>query len=110
MNILQVCTKIPFPPKDGGSEAIFAISQGLAKLGHSVTILAVNPPKHYINITNVRIPVGINIIPVDIDTAPKFINLLINLLFTRLPYHITRFCNKKMRVKLTEILNLQKFD
>lgn len=110
MNILQLCTKIPYPPKDGGSNAIFAISKGLARLGHSVTILAVNPPKHFIDIGNIQIPEGIKIIAVNIDTTPNPFDLILNLLFTGKPYHITRFCNRKIKEKLIEILGSEHFD
>ena len=48
MKILQICSKIPFPPKDGGSIAMNILTQGLIKAGNDVKVLAVNTPKHFI--------------------------------------------------------------
>ena len=49
MNILQVCSKTPFPPKDGGSVAMNILTNGLIEAGNDVTVLAVNTPKHFVN-------------------------------------------------------------
>ena len=39
---------MPFPPKDGGSIAMNILTDGLIKCGHTVKVLAVNTPKHFI--------------------------------------------------------------
>ena len=49
MKILQLATKVPYPPKDGGAAGIYIFSEVFSKLGHAVTLLAVNPPKHFIS-------------------------------------------------------------
>jgi hypothetical protein len=41
MKILQICTKVPYPPKDGGAAGIFVFSKAFADLGHEVTILGI---------------------------------------------------------------------
>ncbi|MCC6691077.1 MAG: glycosyl transferase family 1, partial [Bacteroidia bacterium] len=46
MNILQLCSKVPNPPKDGGSVAMDILTQGLIALGANVKILAIATHKH----------------------------------------------------------------
>ncbi|MCL4856927.1 MAG: hypothetical protein KJZ55_06610 [Flavobacteriales bacterium] len=53
MNILQLCSKVPFPPKDGGSIAMDILTQGLIKAGNKVDVLAINTSKHFTDINNV---------------------------------------------------------
>ncbi len=42
MNILQICNKVPFPPKDGGCIAMNNLTQGLIDEGHTVKVIAIN--------------------------------------------------------------------
>ena len=109
MEILQICTKVPYPAKDGGAAGIFVFSKGFADLGHQVTILAVNPPKHFIDTSGFNLQ-NITIIPVNTDTSPKLLHASINLLFTRKPYHISRFSGKRMKEALITILRSRQFD
>lgn len=109
MKILQICTKVPYPPKDGGAAGIFVFSKAFADLGHHVTILAVNPPKHFTDTSGFNFQ-NISIIPVPADTAPKFLHALSNLIFTRQPYHVSRFSDKRMKDALITLLRSQPFD
>ena len=105
MKILQLCTKVPYPPKDGGAAGVFVFSKAFAQLGHTVKILAVNPPKHYIDEEQYEnLPRNITIHPVNFDTAPVWYKALTNLIFSRLPYQIERFVNKGFANELTSIL------
>jgi hypothetical protein len=39
MKILILCSKVPFPPKDGGSIATLGLAKGLAGNSNEITIL-----------------------------------------------------------------------
>lgn len=42
MKILQLASKVPWPPKDGEAIAILTLSKGFFLHGHQVTVLAMN--------------------------------------------------------------------
>ena len=46
MRILQLCNKSPWPPKEGGSIAMNAITQSLLLKGHQVKVVAMNTYKY----------------------------------------------------------------
>jgi glycosyltransferase involved in cell wall biosynthesis len=105
MKILQLSTKVPYPPKDGGAAGIFIFSKTLVKLGHSVAILAFNPPKHFVSSGELNdLPEGICIHSVEIDTRPTFLKALKNLVVQSIPYQVERFVNEKYKQKLIEVL------
>ncbi len=111
MNILQICNKVPFPPKDGGCIAMNNLTQGLINEGHSVKVLSVNTQKHFIDIE--KLPPGYrsktNIEVVFIDTRVKIAAAFFNL-FTNKSYNIQRFHSIPFEKKLIEILKSQTFD
>ena len=105
MKILQLCTKVPFPMKDGGAAGIFVFSKALVEKGNQVLILAVNPPKHFVDESEYSsLPENIQIVPVFINTNPEFIPALKNLLFTRISYNIYRFYHPDFVNKLLFLL------
>jgi polysaccharide biosynthesis protein PslH len=105
MKILQLCTKVPYPPKDGGAEGIYVFTKAFASLGHSVDILAVNPPKHYISESELdNLPSNVRIYPVYINTNVNLFKALRNLVFSGMPYHVERFFHHTYVQHLIEIL------
>jgi len=105
MKILQLTTKVPYPPKDGGAAGIFVFSKVLQELGHSVAILAFNPPKHFISrLALSDLPPSLQIHMVEIDTKPSWYKALTNLIFKTIPYQVERFANQKFEGKLLELL------
>ncbi|MCD4791732.1 MAG: glycosyltransferase family 4 protein [Bacteroidales bacterium] len=112
MRILQIHNKVPYPPKDGGSIAVFNLSEGFAKFGNKVDILALNTKKHSVNLLKIqnKLPKNINIYAVDIDTDIKLLKALKNLLFSSLPYNAERFINNNFKTKLKEILKENTYD
>jgi polysaccharide biosynthesis protein PslH len=112
MKILQLCNKIPFPPVDGGSIAILNISQSFALEGHEVHILAMSTEKHYGEVSDIpeQISAQINFHYVKVNTSIRPIRLLLNLLFSGLPYNAQRFDNSKFRKALHRLLIHQTFD
>lgn len=111
MNILQVCHKVPYPPKDGGCIAINNLTNGLIDLGHYVKVLAINTPKHYTDIASLpkEYRDRTHIEAVDVDTGIKPMDAFINL-FGSESYNMSRFYSKAFEEKLIEILCSQQFD
>jgi hypothetical protein len=111
MRILQVCNKPPYPPRDGGSIAMFSLARSLCRLGHQVTVLTMFTRKH-------RLTAGqkqefakfMDIHSIYVDTSPRWFSLLCNLIFSDKPYHVLRFISKEFEAKLCLILKAEKFD
>ncbi len=125
MKILQLTNKVPYPPRDGGAIASFALTRGLAGAGHDVVLLAMNTTKHFVDvgthndvvethdhaslqpipmINNVRWEI------VPVDTRIRWQKALANLLFSRLPYNAVRFISEAYKLKLISLLKTEKFD
>jgi len=102
MNILQICNKVPLPPKDGGSIAVMQIAEGLQELSNTVSILSLNTKKHYIN-TEQNKHQFIDIQTFDIDTSISPFHLVSNFLFSGKPYNAQRFICEgfAQKIKLT---------
>jgi len=109
MNILQICTKVPFPPKDGGAAAVYALSKTFAKLGHHVDIIAVNPSKHYV-LPNQPDQLPFTIYSISVNTRVLILEAIGNLLFSRTSYHIKRFISEDFKNKLINILENKSYD
>lgn len=111
MNILQICSKVPFPPKDGGSIAMNILTEGLIKCGNKVKVLAMNTPKHFIKDEDLdpgyRARTSYESVLIDTSVRPfdAFINL-----FTGESYNISRFRSKEFEQRVIKILSEQEFD
>lgn len=111
MNILQICNKPPFPPIEGGSIAMNAITQGLINKGNNVKVLAVSSfkniaqiesyPEWYLQSTQFE--------SVFIDLKIKPIQAFLNL-FSSKSYHVQRFISKNFEKKLIKILKQNTFE
>jgi glycosyltransferase involved in cell wall biosynthesis len=111
MKILQVCSKAPFPSKDGGSIAMNIITEGLIASGNQVTVLAINTPKHFIKDEEID-PVyrkKTAYRSVFIDTSVKPLAAFLNL-FSNQSYNITRFYSREFEKVLTALLSKESFD
>lgn len=111
MKILQICSKIPFPPKDGGSIAMDILTHGLIECGNEVKVLAINTPKHFINEADINSEYKnkTSYQLVFIDTSVKPLDAFLNL-FSSKSYNITRFYSKEFEKVLIELLSSQKYD
>lgn len=111
MNILQLCNKVPYPPKDGGCMAMNALTEGLIREGNTVKVLAINTKKHFVDLD--KLPSAYlaktRIESVFIDTDVKFGNAFINL-FKSDSYNINRFYSKSFENRLIAILKDEQFD
>lgn len=112
MKILQIHNKLPYPPKDGGSIAIWNLSQELANQGNEITLLAMNTRKHYFSVDSIpaRERDKIRIIPVDVAAPIHVGGAFTNLLFSRKPYNAVRFIDSNFKKALAELLQKEQFD
>ena len=111
MKILQVCSKVPYPSKDGGSIAMNILTEGLIACGNKVTVLAMRTPKNdtrdeeidpaYRKRTSYR--------SVFIDTSVKPAAALLNLFSTK-SYNIIRFYSKEFEKVLCDLLIKENYD
>ena len=111
MKILQICNKSPYPPKEGGSMAMYAMSQLMLQQGCEVKILAVNSPKCFVHATDVeesfRLQTGIEW--VYIDTHLTIGGALKALILNR-SYHVERFISPEFEQRLATLLQSETFD
>ncbi|MBN2616228.1 MAG: glycosyltransferase [Bacteroidales bacterium] len=111
MNILFLCNKSPWPPKEGGSMAMNQLIEGLANQGHRIKVLAVNSekffvkqeqvPKEYLKKTDIEW--------IDVDLSFKPLSAFLNL-FSKKSYHVSRFVSSQFQNRLTEVLKQESFD
>ncbi len=111
MKILQICSKMPFPPKDGGSIAMNILTEGLINCGNEVKVLAINTPKIFIKEEEIDVEYRsrTSFQSVFIDITIKPIDAFFNL-FTNKSYNIIRFYNNEFERTLIDILSKQRFD
>lgn len=111
IRILQLCNKFIYPPKDGGAIGIFNYTKAFSRLGHEVTVLAMNTSKHPFDL--LQLPEDVKSlaqwISVDIDNSLKITAALYNLIQGR-SYHISRFISAAFNDKLIELLHQKEFD
>jgi glycosyltransferase involved in cell wall biosynthesis len=112
MKIFQLCNKFPYPPKDGGAIAIYNLTEGLSKEGHSVTLLAMNTRKHFVTPGEVASAIKdvAELEYININTSINVVKAIINILFSRIPYNAERFITNKFVKKIGSILTKKKFD
>ena len=102
---------MPYPPTDGGTMAMHALTQGLQAHSVNIKILGISTHKHpfdssklpndYLKATNAE--------AVEIDTKIKPIDAFLNL-FSSESYNVKRFYSKQFEEKLIAILKEQSFD
>ena len=111
MKVLQLCSKPPYPPVDGGTLAMNSITQGLLAAGCEVRVLAMCSEKH---------PVLEDRIPDDYRRATRFEAVFVDLRLHPLDagvamlcgdsYHVRRFESKAFAARLAQVLQEETFD
>src|ERR1035437_7718238 len=111
MKILQICSRIPYPPKDGGSIAMNILTHRLIDCGNEVKVLAINTPKHFIKESDIdkEYIKKTSYQLVFIDTSVKPLDAFLNL-FSSESYNIARFYSKEFENVLIELLSSQQYD
>lgn len=111
MKFLQICSKPPIPLVDGGAIAMHALTESLLSNGHQVKVVCIFTDKHdfmpekmpasYIKETDIE--------GVYVDTKLHALDVYSNFI-TRDPYNLNRFFSVDMDIRLTRILQREKFD
>lgn len=111
MNILLICNKSPYPPKEGGPIAMNAIIEGLLQTDCKLKVLAINTNKYYISFDqipeNYRKKTNIELEYIDLSIKP--IDAFLNI-FTGKSYHVQRFISKTLKKRIVKILRENQFD
>ncbi len=111
MNILFICNKSPWPPKEGGSIAMNALIEGLHDAGHKVKVIAINTNKYSTRLEDIpdaykeKTNITFAFVDLSIRAIPAFLNL-----FTSRSYHVERFKNKDLEHLITKTLKKETFD
>jgi len=111
LNILFICNKSPWPPREGGPIAMFNLIDGLTTFGHKVKVLAINTNKYNVNPEEIPEEInkktGIELVYIDLSVKalPAFKNMVLNK-----SYHVERFKSPEFNKKLVEILQENEFD
>ncbi|OFY65037.1 MAG: hypothetical protein A3H98_07700 [Bacteroidetes bacterium RIFCSPLOWO2_02_FULL_36_8] len=107
MKILQICSRVPYPPDDGGAIATLSMTKNLIKEGCHLQVLAINTPKHFQPDDALK---GIaELTTVYVNTNISFWGLFAGL-FGKVPYNIKRFISLDFKKKLIEVLKNNSFD
>ena len=112
MKILQLCKKFPWPLKDGESVAVNSISKGLAELGVTMDLLAMNTQKHFTAVDSEvikSIPHYRIVKWVPMDTRISVFDAVRSLIEGS-SYHLKRFINPGFANTLKEILEEGYYD
>ena len=111
MKVLLLCNKSPWPPKEGGPIAMYAMIKGMLMAGISVKVLALNTNKYTVDLVDIpcefKQQTHISFVSIDLSIKPAdaFLNL-----FTHQSYHVKRFISSDIAAALTEILKGETFD
>lgn len=108
MKILIITPRIPYPPYRGDKLKIFNLSKILAKNNevHIITFYRSNTDKQFIEPLN---NLGIKVHLVRLTLLRSFFNALISI-FSEVPFQVAWYKSKKMKAKLSSILQNEKFD
>lgn len=111
MKFLQICQKPPLPLTDGGCIAFHALTTGLIQSGHNVKVFTLFTDKHdfmpesmpeeYVQKTDIE--------GVYVDTNMNLVDVYSNFM-TRDPYNLSRFFSVDVDIRLTRLLQKEKYD
>ncbi|GAB2942805.1 glycosyltransferase family 4 protein [Hymenobacter coalescens] len=90
---------------------MYDVAAGLARAGHTVTVLALNTPKHRQPADALaHLGPNVRLVTVDVDTSLSPLKALRNLMLSQLPYNVERFMSEDVAAKLAELLTAEPFD
>ncbi|MFN0189406.1 MAG: glycosyltransferase family 4 protein [Bacteroidia bacterium] len=111
MKILQLCIRVPFPPVDGGSIAMYHLQKSLYENGVQLKVLSFNTIKQLTDLDtlNEGYKKMTQIEGIYLDNRINPFAALFNV-FTGESYHIIRFIRRDFEEALIRILKENKFD
>lgn len=109
MRILQICSKPPYPEKDGYALAINHISKAIISKDDSLKVIAISTPKHNSKDVPQEYLAKTKFEHIFIDTSVRFASAFLNL-FSTTSYNTNRFYSDKFANRLKQILDENNFD
>lgn len=104
--ILIVCNRVPFPLKDGGALAMYAMIEGWQQQAYQVHLLAMNTSRHFVQ--NNQLPelftqlASCTLVPVNNDI--RVLPTMLNFFCSNKPQHADRFYHKHFAQSLRAIV------
>jgi len=104
MKILVVGNRIPWPLHDGGAMATYNLLKGLSNT-HELTYFSFNTKKHFNDARSIKENFTFcEVITAEIDATPNTKQAIINTVFRKNSYFLSRYKNEAAETKLIEIL------
>ena len=108
MKILIITPRIPYPPYRGDKLKIFNIGKQLQK-NNAVTILTFLRNKKQLNEVEELRKHNFDILYIKISFLESILNVLISL-FGRIPFQVAWYKSKKMKLKVSQLINSGNYD
>ncbi|KAB2817860.1 glycosyltransferase [Phaeocystidibacter marisrubri] len=108
--LLILCNKFPFPPRDGSSIAMASNIRGLLSAGAKLTVIALNTDKHYVENPESQVPEGIEWHIHPVNTTPSILGALSNLCFSSRSYMVSRFDIEEVREMVKRAIKKREYD
>lgn len=105
--VLVITPRLPWPLNDGGSIAMHQSLVTLNALGYDVTLLSINPEKHFV--TEHALNQYAKVSSVSIDTTPNIWKALANYFFQSTPYPVIRFLHPEFSALIIKTLRENDF-
>ena len=109
MRILQICSKPPYPEKDGYALAVNHISKAIISKGHSLKVIAISTPKHHAKDVPQEYLEKTEFEHLFTDTSVRLIPAFLNL-FSTTSYNTNRFYSDEFAKLLKQLLKKNNFD
>ena len=111
MKVLQLCSKPPYPPVDGGTMAMNSITHGLLRAGCEVHVLTVETDKHPLqhDVLSKEYCEQTKIDSVYIDLSVKLLPAAVAMLCGE-SYHVKRYRSEAFAQRLRETLQNDQYD
>ena len=111
MKILQLTTRLPYPPDDGGKIGIFNLTKYLSLRGHRIVLLSIisggRTKETPGNIEGLGKWCDVRVVYQ--NTGTNLWGLFLNLFF-KVPYTISKYHSSKVKVAIKKILSKEGFD
>ncbi len=105
LNILQICTRLPYPPLDGGAIGIYNITRSLAARGHHITMATFGTDES--RAERMRELCDVRLVHHDTSTRPR--KILLNL-FSRFPVTMQKYQTPMMNTLLEMLCGETRYD
>ncbi len=112
LKILQLCLRIPLPPYDGATIAMYNLAESLTASGAEVKMLSFNTKKHFTDINSIDAALleKYKLETVFLDASVNAWDAFANLFKPNESYNIVRFDSEAFHQKLKELLQSETFD